>query len=125
MTRIRHSAIWLTCVLLCLTACAGTRMAYHAADTPLETATVVGEHYYALVREAADLKEAGTLTGTALAEVQSADQTAKPIVLDLTRAIEAYQETRNAQTEAELQAALNKAVIAVNRLITAMREVRS
>lgn len=126
MIRIRHyAAAWLICATVLLTACTGTREAYRAAATPLETATVVSEHYYALVREAADLKEAGTLTGTALERVQAADRAAKPIIVELTQAMDAYQSVRDAATEAEMQAALNQAVVAVNSLINALREART
>lgn len=126
MKQHRHYATaWLVCAVLLLTACAGTRQAYRAADTPLETATVVAEHYYALVREAADLKDAGTLTGSALERVQSADRAAKPLVVELTKTMDAYQSVRDADSEAAMQAAMNRAVIAVNSLINAMRGVRS
>jgi hypothetical protein len=112
-------------MLLALAGCAGTRAAYDAASTPQQKAYVIAEHYSALVKQAADLKDAGTLTGVALEKVQAADRAAKPLVVELTKATEAYQGARNAQNEAELQAALNKAVIAVNSLINALRGVRT
>jgi hypothetical protein len=121
-TRSKLGTAWLLCMLL--VACAGTRTAYQTAATPLETATVVGEHYYALVKEAADLKNAGALTSTALAKVQAADRAAKPVVVELTRTVEAYQLVKSAQNEAAMQIALNKAVLAVNSFINALRSVR-
>ncbi len=118
-----HIASWLLIATL-LTACAGTRSAYHEAITLDETATVVGEHYYALVKEAADLKASGALHGGALAQVQAADTEAKPLVIQLTTAAEAYRALRTADSEAVLQEALNQAVLAVNGFINALRSAR-
>lgn len=125
LRRLHYSPILTFLMLLALAGCAGTRAAYDAASTPQQKAYVIAEHYSALVKQAADLKDAGTLTGVALEKVQAADRAAKPLVVELTKATEAYQGARNAQNEAELQAALNKAVIAVNSLINALRGVRT
>ncbi len=118
-----YIACWLVMAVL-LTACAGTRSAYQEASTLDETAAVVGEHYYALVKEAADLKESGALTGAALARVQAADAAAKPLVIQLTQTAEAYRAVKTADNEAVLQEALNQAVLAVNGFINALRSAR-
>jgi hypothetical protein len=108
-------------LLLILAACAGTREAYKVAATPEQYAYVVTEHYAAVVKQAADRKDAGTLTGSSLARVQAADRAANPLILDLAALAQAYQETQTAENEAALQAALNKAVIALNNFINALK----
>jgi hypothetical protein len=112
-----HRLYILPLLLLCLsaaTACTGTRTAYKAAETPDQMAFIVTEHYAALVKEAADLKEKGTLTGSA-----------RPLVLQLRALSDAYTGTKSAESEAALQAALNKAVLAVSNLITSLKGARS
>lgn len=111
-------------LLLILSACVGTRSAYHEAKTLDATAAVVGEHYYALVKEAANLKESGALSGTALAKVQAVDSQAKPLVIQLTEVAGTYRAVRTAENEAALQAALNEAVLALNAMIEALRSAR-
>lgn len=66
-----------------LSGCAGTYAAYKAADGPVETSKVVGEHYYATVRELDALKDAGSLVGSALLHVQDLARSSRPIVLEL------------------------------------------
>lgn len=104
-----------------LNACVGTRAAYESAETLEAKAYVVTEHYAALVKEAADLREAGTLTGDALARVQAADNQARPLVLQLRTSVQAYTALKNADTAAALQAALDSAVVQVSALINAIR----
>jgi hypothetical protein len=133
--RIRnYAAAWLVCAALFLTACAGTRLAYKAADTPVETASVVAEHYYALVKEAADLRTSGALAGGVLEKVQAADRVAKPLVIGdptatppkagLRQLADAYTGVKSAENEIALQAALTKAVLAVNDFATTVKEAR-
>lgn len=122
-----HVVIWLVIAGL-LTACMGTRSAYHEARAIDEakkslnaTASVVGEHYYALVREAADAKDSGALTGSKLAAVQAADVEAKPLVIQLTNVAEKCKATPTAECDLEIQEALNQASLAVNDFINALR----
>lgn len=114
--------LWLAAVLA-LAGCAGTRAAYQAAENPVQKASVVAEHYYAIVREAADLKEAGA-PAAAVAKLQAADRVAKPLVIELTRLAEAYKAVRSAENELALQKAMNEAVIALNAFIEALRSAR-
>jgi hypothetical protein len=111
-------------ILSAATACTGTRSAYKAAETPDQMAYIVTEHYAALVKEAADLKDAGTLTGSALAKVQAADNAARPLVLQLGPIAQAYAATKSAESEFALQQALNKAVLAVSNLINSLKGAR-
>jgi hypothetical protein len=111
-------------VLAALSACVGTRTAYQAADSPDKMAYVITEHYTALVTEAANRKDAGTLTGDALAKVQAADRAVSPLVLQLGPLSQAYTATKSAETQAELQAAINKAVLALTNLIDALKGAR-
>lgn len=107
--------------LLVIAGCAGTRQAYHEAASPYQTATVVSEHYYSLVKEAADARAAGRLSGAALAKVQAADRAAKPAVLSLISTMSAFKAVNNAQTEADLQRALDAAIIEVDKFIKALK----
>lgn len=125
MRNRNYAATWFLCLALTLSACTGTREAYKAAETPDQMAYIVTEHYAALVKEAADRKDAGTLTGTALARVQAADNAARPVVLQLGPIAQAYAATKSAENEAALQQALNRAVIAVNNLITTLKGATS
>ena len=123
-----HRLSFLPILLILLgaaTACTGVRSAYKAAETPDQMAYIVTEHYAALVKEAADLKEAGTLTGPALAKVQAADNAARPVVLQLGPIAQAYKASKSAENEQALQQALDKAVLAVSNLITTLKGARS
>jgi hypothetical protein len=113
-----------------LAGCAGTRDAYKAAAGNLEaTAYVVTEHYAAVVKEAAALKNSGALSGSALEAVRKADDAVRPLVIGdsatetpgVVQLVEAYREVRNAETERELQAAINAAVVKLSDLINALK----
>jgi hypothetical protein len=97
--------------------CLGTRDAYRQAQGLEETAKVVAEHYIALLHEANNLKDAGALTGDALAKTQAAVETIDPLVRQMTTAAQAFEAVSNAQTEAALQEAIDRAVIEVSRLV--------
>lgn len=112
-------AILLTCLML--SGCAGTRAAYQAAEGLEETAKVVGEHYYALVREANDLDDKGMLSASALAHTQDIVRKTSPAVLALAQAAVKYKAVKSATNELELERALSDAAIAVSRLIDAIR----
>lgn len=113
--------------------CTGTRDAYRAAASSPErieaTAYVVTEHYYAVVREAAALKNSGALAGDALEAVRAAEDALRPLVLGdeatqdpgIVQLVAAYKAVRSAETEAELQAAVNAAVVKLSALINALK----
>ena len=110
-------------LLLVLAACAGTKSAYQAADTLEEQAYVVTEHYAAVLKEAADL--APSLPAHIKAELQAADRKVKPLVTGLAPLVQRYETVRNAQTEAELQAAVNDALIALTEFVNTLKQARN
>lgn len=126
----------LVVLLLCayLTGCAGTREAYDAASTPQQKAYVLAEHYSALVKQAADMKDSGALTGDALAKVQAADRRAKPFVIGDPDAVppkagirqlaDAYEKVSSAENHIALEAAITHATLAINDFITNLKEAR-
>lgn len=101
--------------------CAGTRSAYQAAETLEDTAYVVTEHYAALVKEAADLRENGTLTGDALSRVQSVEMRSRPIILRLRDVSSAWTAAKTAANEAALSKAIGDAAAVVSDLINAIK----
>jgi hypothetical protein len=119
---------WTLLIILAMTtlvgACAGTKAAYRAAEGLEEKAYVVGEHYYALVREGNDLKNRGILSGSQLDRAQALVQSSRPVILELADATRAYANVKNAETEAELERALNPAALAVSRLVDVIKAVR-
>ena len=106
---------------LMLSSCAGTRSAYKAADGLSETAYVVGEHYYALVREANDLDAQGQLSSYQLRNIQDVARDTRTPIVAMLNAASAYELARSAETEEELSAALTSAAIAVSRLVNAIK----
>lgn len=105
-------------------ACAGTQQAYRAAEGLEQKAYVVGEHYYALVREGNNLKNQGILSGSQLDRAQDLVRSTRPVILELQNAAEAYSLVKSAETEADLERALNNAAIAVSRLVDTIKAVR-
>ena len=108
-------------LMLLVAGCAGTKAAYQGATTLDDTAYVIAEHYSALVKEAADLKDAGTLTGAALVRVQQIEARATPVVLKLKDVSAAWTASKNATTEAALQKAISDAAVVVSDLINALK----
>ena len=109
--------------VLMLSGCAGTRAAYKAADGLSETAYVVGEHYYALVRETNDLDDKGQLSSRELRNIQNIARETRPTIVSMLNAASAYDGVKSAQNETELSAALATAALAVSRLVDAIKEV--
>lgn len=106
---------------LSATGCAGTKAAYDAADTLDERAYVVTEHYSAIVKQAADLKDLGVLKGNALAQARELETVAQPVVLSLADLVAKYNAAKNAETEVALQRALDEAVLAVASLVRVVK----
>lgn len=115
----------LLCPLMLLAGCAGARSAYKAADTLEEYSYVVTEHYAALLKEAATLRQAGALTGSALAKVQAADTKVAPKIFALKPLVDAYARAKTAETEVALQAAVDDAVRALAELVREIRGARA
>jgi hypothetical protein len=107
-----------------LPACTNTREAYRAAETPDEVAYVITEHYASLVREAANLRQLATTPPEAVAAMQRADLVAGPLVDSLRPLRDAYMATRSAESEAELQEAVNRAVLAIADLVRHVKTAR-
>ena len=93
--------------------CTSTKAAYKAAESPEEYAYVVSEHYNILVNEAADLAEQPGTPDSVRNALKEADAKAKPLVLALRGLVVNYRDVKSAENQAALQAALNKAVVAV------------
>lgn len=120
--------------------CVDTRAAYKAAplhgQAVSDTAYVVAEHYSAVVKEAADLRESGRVPAAIVQAMQEADRRARPLiigipdnattrpVLGLRQLAEKYTALHDAQTEAELQAAVNNAVLALGDLMRAVNSAK-
>lgn len=102
----------------------GTREAYKQADNVGEQAYVLAEHYATLIEQAAILKAKPTTPLSAISKMQEADRVAKPVVLRLKSLRDAYVATKNADTEAQLQLAVNQAVLAVADLVRAVNTAR-
>lgn len=116
-----RTKLWLIGVLAILAGCAGTKAAYQGAETLEDTAYVVTEHYAALVKEAADMREAGTLTGNALVQVQGFETRARPLILRLQGLAEAYESVRSAENEQALAAAVGEAAQVLSDFINALK----
>lgn len=111
--------------------CVGTGAAYKAAKGDVAaTAYVVTEHYAALVREAANLAQSPSTPLEAKEAMKRADASVKPLIVGTSTApgvrqlAERYSAVRNAQNEAELQTAVNRAIIELARLIEAVKTAR-
>ena len=112
-------------LLLILAACVGTKSAYQAADTLDEQAYVITEHYAAVVKEAANLAQQPGTPRKLVEGMQAADRAAKPIIVGLAPVVARYTAIKNAQTEAELQAAVNDALLALTNLINSVKAARN
>lgn len=123
-----------------LAGCTGTKAAYSAAQTRPETvlpdtAYVVAEQYRATLREAVELKQSGRLPAEVVDRLQAADAALKPLVLGdpsatppkpgLRQLSEAFVAVRSASTEADLQRAVDAAVLALADFVRAVDAARS
>lgn len=102
--------------------CAGTKAAYQAAQSPEDYAYVVTEHYASVLHELAAAKQAGKLTGSALATVQKADDRVNPAIIKLRSAAELYTQTKDAKDAVALQQAIDQAVPLLADLIKLMKK---
>lgn len=122
-----------------LAGCTGTKAAYSAAQTRPETALpdtayVVAEQYRAILHEAVELKASGRLPAEVVAKLQQADARVKPLILGdpqatpptagLRQLSQSFQSVRTAETEADLQRAVDAAVLAVADFIRAVDDAR-
>jgi hypothetical protein len=115
-----------------LSGCAGTKAAYRAAESLPDTAYVVGEHYAAVVHEAANLAALPTTPADVKDAMKKADNAVRPLILGnpstglpgLRTLAERYQAVRSAENEAALQAALNDAIRELANFINAVKAAR-
>jgi hydroxymethylpyrimidine pyrophosphatase-like HAD family hydrolase len=111
--------------LMAVAGCAGTKAAYQAADTLEDRAYVVTEHYSAIVKQAADLKDLGVLKGSALSQVREIETSAQPVVLSLRDLVANYNAAKTAETEVALQKALDDAVRLLANLVRVVKTAAS
>lgn len=122
-------ALLIAIVAVSVAGCAGTRAAYKAAkESPVEKVTVrlaqvTTEHYDSLLAQASDLAERG-LPRNLLDPLKAAEVKATPIMIEVTRLAEAWQKAPLAETEVELQAALDDAARALSGLFDAIQAAR-
>ncbi len=116
-----RSLLMMSVLCIGLSACAATREAYREADSPDEYAYVLAEHYASLVKEAAELKEKPTTPAEAVSLMQRAELTARPVVLALRPLRDAYLAAKTPASEAELQEAINRAVLVIAELVRTVR----
>ena len=108
-----------------IAACQGTQRAYKAAEGIDQNAKVVAEHYYALVKEANNLKKSGVLDGGELVRAQNLVRDTRPAIDKLATAAKAYEATQTATTEAALSQAIADAAIAISELIDIIKAART
>lgn len=114
----------LAAIVIAVQGCSWTKMAYQEAESLDEYAYVLAEHYASLVKEAADLKERPGTPQSVIRAMQEADQAAKPVITELRELRDVYMGVRNAQTEADLQAAIDRAVLKIADLVRAVQSAR-
>lgn len=107
--------------LLATTGCTGTRNAYASATTLNDRAFVATEHYAAVVKQAADLKDLGVLKGAALAQAQEVESVARPVVLSLGDLVAKYNAAHDAESEVALQSAIDEAITAIAQLVRVVK----
>ena len=111
-------------LMLALSGCAGTKAAYQAADTVDEQAYVAAEHYASLLREANVLKASASTPGEAVTAMQEAAAKVQPVIMQVKNLRDAYAKVKSAQTEQELQEAVNQAVLLLADLVRAVNAAR-
>lgn len=110
--------------LLTLAGCQHTREAYNAADEPADYAYVLAEHYSSLLHQAVELKRKPTTPREAVAIMQRVELKATPAVKQLKDLRIAYLKVQDATTEAQLQAAIDDAVLLIADMVRAIRDAR-
>lgn len=115
---------FLASIVMAVQGCSGLKTAYQEAESLDEYAYVLAEHYASLVKEAADLKERPGTPQSVIRAMQEADRAAKPVITELRELRDVYMGVRNAQTEADLQAAIDRAVLKIADLVRAVQSAR-
>lgn len=102
--------------------CAGTKEAYKAAGPdPEKLAFVITHNYYAVLEEAAKMRESGSLAGEELAAVRRANDIVQPLIVKLGPLAQLYSAAKTAENRDALQKAVNEAVLALADFIQALK----
>lgn len=107
-----------------LQGCTGTRAAYKEASGVDEQAYVAVEQYSALVKEAANLATLSTTPPAAVEAMKAADRAAQPVVKKVRELRDQYLAVKNADNEAELQKAVNDAILLIADMVRAVKHAR-
>jgi len=107
-----------------MTGCTGTQAAYKEAQGVDEQAYVAVEHYASLLREANELKGKATTPGQAIVAMQTAAAKAQPVVMRVKDLRDAYAKVRNAENEAQLQEAVDEAILLIADLVRSVNQAR-
>jgi hypothetical protein len=120
-------------MMIVTTACVSTVTAYKEASSVGETAYVVAEHYYAVAKEATDLKNTGRLPDDVLTQLRDLNAAIEPLIIGgddpvaspgLRQLSQAFEETKSASTEAQLQAAVDRVVRQLAQFTAAVKAAR-
>lgn len=115
-----------------LSGCVGTKAAYRASASVADTAYVVAEQYSAIVREAATIASSPATSQEVKDALKAADAVVKPLIVGnpatgapgLRQAWQRYRDLKSAETELELQRAVDAAVVELAKLINAVKAAR-
>lgn len=113
--------VFASTTLMVLPGCIATRSAYREAQSLDEYAYVLTEHYAALVKQAADLKDKPNTPASTIAAMRKADLVAGPAVAKLRPLALALSASRSSATQAELQKAVDEVVLALADLVRATK----
>lgn len=110
--------------LVGVAACANTKLALQAAETPSDYALIFLEGYDAALKSANAMKDSGTLTGANLERVRAAELKAWPLVQKVDPLRKAYERTQSAADAQALQLAIDAAIREAADFIRLVKELR-
>ena len=115
------SLIFVALLATALTACAGTRAAYEAADTIEAKAFVASNHFNYVQVEAAEFAESGLASQTTINKMAKAEREARPVVLSVGRLARAWAADPTEENYAELQLALGEVAVLLAKFVNSIR----
>lgn len=110
---------------LVIPACTGHQAAIKEAkenESLSDLAFVVASSYTLMVKQAVELKDNSQTPQEVVDGMREAEAAATPVVKDLREAASAYDGAKNAQTQAELEAAMAKAAPLIAKLARAIQK---
>lgn len=132
--RQSFAVVAMLCCLATVQGCVGTQAAYKAADGLSDTAYVATEHYSAVLKEAADIKESGRAPASAVTTMQRADTAVKPFIVGNPTAVppvpslktlaDRYDAVKSAENQQQLQEAVTNAVRELAGFIKAVKAAK-